>query len=45
MSSPLDRSCRGLPAANPPVVPSSDEEVRFDDEIFREIEDYTMEEE
>ena len=39
----LDRSRRGSPAANPPGVPSSDEEVHFDDEIFREIEDYAME--
>ena len=28
--------------ANPPGVPSSDKKVYFDDEIFREIEDYTV---
>ena len=41
----LDRSLKGLAAANPPVVPSSDEEVYSDNEIFREIENYAMEEE
>ena len=42
-SSLLDRSHRGSPAANPPGVPSLDEEVHFDDKIFREIKDYVME--
>ena len=40
----LDRSRRGPPVANLFGVPSSDEEVHSDDEIFREIEDYVMEE-
>ena len=39
----MDRSGRGPPATNPPSAPSSDGEVHSDDEIFREIEDYTME--
>ena len=39
----MDRSHRGPPTANPLGVPSSDEEVHSDDEILREIEDYTME--
>ena len=43
--SPLDRFCRGLPTANPPIAPSSDEEVHSDDEIFREVKDYAIEEE
>ena len=42
-SFPLDRSRRGLLAANPPNVLPSDKEVYFDDEIFREIEDYAVE--
>ena len=41
----MDRSRIGLPAANPPIEPSSDEEVHSDDKIFREIKDYAMEEE
>ena len=41
----MDRSRRGSPAANPLRVPSSGEEVHSDDEIFREIEDFEMEEE
>ena len=41
----MDRSRRGFPTANPPVAHSLNEEVFFDDEIFKEIEDYTMEEE
>ena len=39
----LDRSRRGPPKPNPPGAPSSDEEVHYDDEIFKEIKDYTME--
>ena len=39
----MDRSHSGPPAANPLGVPSSDEEVYFGNEIFREIEDYAME--
>ena len=39
----LDRSRRGPHTTNPPRAPSSDEEVHFDDEIFREIKDYAME--
>ena len=42
-SSFLGRSRRGPPAANPPGVPSSDEEVHSDDEIFWEIKDYAVE--
>ena len=41
-SSILDRSRKGLLVANPPGAPSSDEEVHSDDEIFREIEHYTV---
>ena len=41
----MGKAHRGLPAANPPVAPSSDEEVHSNDETFREIEDYAMEEE
>ena len=41
----LDRSRMGPLAANPPRVPSLDEEVHSDDEISREIENYEMEEE
>ena len=37
--SPLDRPHRGPPTANPPRVPSLDEEVHSDDKIFREIEE------
>ena len=36
-------SRRGPPVANPPGVPSSDEEVYSNNEIFRKIEDYAME--
>ena len=43
--SPLDKSRKGLLAANPLIAPSSDKEVHFDDEIFKEIKDYMMEEE
>ena len=39
----MDRSRRGPLAANPPSVPSLDEEVHSDDKIFRKIKDYTME--
>ena len=39
----LDRSHKVPLTTNPPKLPSSDEEVHFDDEIFREIEDYVME--
>ena len=39
----MGRSHKGPPAASPPSVPSLDEEVHSDDEIFREIEDYAME--
>ena len=39
----MDRSHRGSPVANLPGVPSLDEEVHFDDKIFREIKDYMME--
>ena len=41
----MDRSRRGLPTTNLPIVPSSDDEVHSNDEIFREIEDYKMDEE
>ena len=39
----MDRSCRGPPMANHLSVPSSDEVVYSDDEILREIEEYTIE--
>ena len=39
----MGRSRRRPPAANPPGAPSLNEEVHFDDEIFREIEDYAIE--
>ena len=39
----MGRSRRGAPTASPSSVPSSDEEVHSDDEIFREIEDYAVE--
>ena len=39
----LGRSRRGPPTTNPPNVPSLDEEVHSDNEIFREIEDYAIE--
>ena len=39
----MDKSHKGPPVANLPEAPSSDEEVHFDDKIFREIEDYVME--
>ena len=33
----------GAPVVSPPGVPSSHEEVHYDDEIFCEIEDYAVE--
>ena len=39
----MDRSCKGPSIANSLSAPSSDEEIHFDDEIFREIEDYARE--
>ena len=39
----LGGSCRGPPTASPPSMPSSDEEVHSNDEIFCEIADYITE--
>ena len=41
----MDKSHRGSLAANLPKVPSLGEDVHSDNDIFREIEDYAMEEE
>ena len=39
----LGRSRRGPPVVNPPGVPSLDEEVHSEDKIFREVEDFMIE--
>ena len=39
----MDSSRRGPSIANPLGVPSWDEEVHFDDEILKDIEDYARE--
>ena len=39
----LGLSRRGPPTASPPSMPSSNEEVHFDNEIFCEIENYAVE--